>query len=59
MTNQPTPDQPAPHPFTELAKEFPEATPEEISRAILDVLGEETAKYARKENRMKAKRRLN
>ena len=56
---KPTPDQPEPHIFTQLAAEFPEATPEQISRAMLDVIGEDIAKFARKEIRMKAQRSRN
>jgi len=45
--------------FAEISKEFPEAKPEDISRALLDVIGENVAKYARKEIRMKANKGRN
>jgi hypothetical protein len=55
--NQPTPT--LPELFAEISKEFPEAKPEDISRALLDVIGENLAKYARKEIRMKANKGRN
>jgi pantothenate kinase len=56
------PTQPAPtlpELFAEISKEFPEAKPEDISRALLAVIGENVAKYARKEIRMKANKGRN
>lgn len=56
------PNQPAatlPELFAEMSKEFPEAKPEDISRAMLDVIGENVAKYARREIRMKANKGRN
>ena len=59
---QPKPNQPEPtlpELFAEMSKEFPEAKPEDISRAMLDVIGESIAEYALKEIRMKANKGRN
>ena len=42
-----------------MSKEFPDAKPEDISRAMLDVIGESIAEYALKEIRMKANKGRN
>ena len=59
QTKPTQPEPTLPELFAEMSKEFPEAKPEDINRAMLDVIGENLAKYALKEIRMKANKGRN